>query len=165
MTARSVGMLHCLCGKPASGKSTLGAHLAQDPGAIILSEDDWLARLFGDEMSTLADFVRNSDRLRAAIGPHVVALLQEGLTVILDFHANTIEARSWMRGLADAAGAECRLHYLDIPDAVCLSRLAERRARGDHPFTVTDEQFRRVAAHLVVPTEDEGLEIIRHPAP
>ena len=161
--ARS-GMLHCLCGKPAAGKSTLCAKLASEPGSVALSEDDWLARLYDDEMSTLADFTRCSAKLRRAIGPHVVALLRERLTVVLDFHANTIEARRWMRSLADEAGAECRLHFLDAPDTRCLSRLAERRARGDHPFTITDEQFYRVAAHLVVPTEDEGFEIIRHPA-
>jgi predicted kinase len=160
--ASPAGILHCLCGKPAAGKSTLCAELGREPGAITLSEDDWLARLYGDEMSTLGDFVRNSGRLRTAIAPHIVALLREGMTVVLDFHANTIDARRWMRSLAEEAGAECRLHYLDVPDALCLTRLAERRARGDHPFTVTDEQFHRVVAHLVVPTEDEGLEIIRH---
>ncbi|MBM1222215.1 ATP-binding protein [Ponticoccus sp. SC2-23] len=158
-------VLHCLCGKPAAGKSTLCAELSRDAGTIALSEDVWLDALYGEEMSTLSDFVRCSDKLRYAVGPHVVALLERGLSVILDFHANTVEARLWMRRLADAAGVECKLHYLDVPDDLCRIRLAARRARGDHPFNVTPAQFDGVVAHFVPPTEAEGITIIRHAPP
>lgn len=44
--------LHLLCGKAGAGKSTLAEALAATHRAILISEDIWLSRLFGDEMKT-----------------------------------------------------------------------------------------------------------------
>jgi len=154
--------LHLVCGKAASGKSTLTAGLGKAPGTVVIAEDDWLAALFADDMASISDYVRCSAKLRAIMGPHVVSLLGAGLSVVLDFPANTVAIRAWMRGLADAAQAAHRLHYLDVPDDICKARLRARNASGAHPFSVTDEQFDRLARHFVVPSEAEGFVIIRH---
>ena len=114
--------LHLMCGKAASGKSTLAARLGAQPGTVILGEDGWLAALYTDRLNTLSDYARCAARLEAAIGPHVVALLGAGLSVVLDFQANTPARRDWMRTLIEASGADHLLHVLDVPDAVCLAR-------------------------------------------
>ena len=155
--------LHMLCGKVASGKSSLAARLGAQPGTVVLSEDDWLQALSGDDMSSLQDFVLFSARLRTAVGPHVIALLQAGLSVVLDFQANTVTSRGWMRDLADEAKVAHRLHVLDAPNDVCLARLRRRNAGGAHPFAVTEAQFHQVTRHFVLPTADEGLDVVLHP--
>ena len=38
-------VLHMLCGLISSGKSTLAARLAAEPGTVLITEDDWLADL------------------------------------------------------------------------------------------------------------------------
>ena len=154
--------LHMLCGKIAAGKSTLAAELACGAGTVLIAEDDWLHALFGAEMRTPRDFMRCSGKLRAIMGPHVVALLENRVSVVLDFQANTVESRAWMRGLIETSGAAHRLHLLDVPDRVCLDRLAERNARGDHAFQVTEEQFRQVTGYFVPPGPDEGFDIVVH---
>lgn len=155
-------MLHLLCGKIAAGKSTLAARLAKAEGAILLSEDAWLAALYGDEMKTLADFVHYSGRLRGIMEPHVASLLRTGVSVVLDFAANTVETRAWMRRILDATGARHKLHVLTPPDEVCLARLRARNARGEHPFAATEAQFERVSKHFVPPSEEEGFVIMVH---
>lgn len=154
--------LHLICGKAASGKSTLTASLGQAAGTVVIAEDDWLAALYSDEMVSISDYVRCSAKLRAVMGPHVVSLLDAGLSVVLDFPANTVATRAWMRSIAEGAQAAHRLHFLDVPDAVCKARLRARNASGAHPFSVTDEQFEQLARHFVVPSEDEGFVIVRH---
>ncbi len=154
--------LHMLCGKPASGKSTLTARLGRAPGTVVVSEDDWLAALFPDQMATLADYARCAGRLRAAMGPHVSALLNAGLSVVLDFPANTIATRNWMRGILQPTEADHCLHLLDTPDAVCLDRLRARNASGNHPFAVTEAQFAIVSRHFVPPAAEEGFTVLRH---
>jgi predicted kinase len=151
-----------LCGKIASGKSTLADALAAVPGTVRIAEDEWLHALYGDEMTTIDDFVRCSARLRAVMGPHVAALLDAGLSVVLDFQANTVEARGWMRGIAREAGAAHRLHVMTTPDEICLARLRARNAAGDHPFAATEAQFHRMSAHYVAPTEAEGFDVVLH---
>ncbi|WP_420859897.1 AAA family ATPase [Marivivens marinus] len=153
-------MLHLFCGKIAAGKSTLAARIAEESGAVLISEDHWLAALYGDQMTSLADYVRCSTRLQAAMGPHVAGLLWAGVSVVLDFPANTPGQRAWMRRVLDDSGADHRLHLLTPPDAVCLERLHARNAAGDHPFAATEAQFAQVSKHFSPPTEDEGFTVV-----
>ena len=159
--AAALPMLHMLCGKIASGKSTLAAELGRDSQTVIIAEDDWLNTLYGDQMSTIPDFVRCSAQLRQVIGPHVASLLNAGVSVVLDFQANTVEARNWMRGILDQTGASHRLYVLEVPDHLCLARLHARNAQNDHPFAATEEQFRQISRHFVAPSPNEGFTIER----
>ena len=154
--------LHMFCGKIASGKSTLANRLAAE-GAVLIVEDDWLHRLFGDEMKTGADYLRCSAKLRSAMAPHIVTLLAAGQSVALDFAANTLDQRAWMRGLLEATTAAHQMHVFDLSDAECLARLKARNAGGDHPFAVTEAQFHSFARHFAPPTPDEGFTLVQHP--
>lgn len=153
-------VLHLICGKIAAGKSTLAATLAAPDNTVLISEDAWLSALFGEDMSTAQDFVRCSQKLRGIMGPHVQALLAAGTSVVLDFQANTVESRTWMRGLIYGVAADHTLHVLNPPDAVCLARLKARNESGTHPFTVTEAQFHQFAQHFVMPSPDEGFKMV-----
>ncbi|QFT74854.1 ATP-binding protein [Ruegeria sp. THAF33] len=161
--SHAVPTLHLLCGKVASGKSTLAAELSRHNLAVLISEDQWLSALFGDEMSSLQDYVRCASKLGQIMGPHVTSMLVAGVSVVLDFPANTLENRRWARGLIKGTGAAQILHFLDVPDEVCLDRLHGRNKEGAHAFATTDDQFRRIARHFVPPSPDEGFQIITHP--
>jgi predicted kinase len=150
--------LHMICGKAAAGKSTLARRLAAAPNTILISEDAWLSTLYRDEQRTIADYARNSRRLRDVMGDHIEALLRAGLSVVLDFPANTVANRQWMRGLFEKAGAAHRLHFLDVTDAVCKARLRQRNAAGTHEFTVSDAEFDEITSYFVPPSAAEGFE-------
>jgi predicted kinase len=154
--------LHMLCGKIAAGKSSLAAALGAAPLTVIISEDKWMSPLFGEELKEVADYVRLSARLRAAMGPHVTDLLRAGMSVVLDYPANTLANRAWMKGIAEAAGAAHRLHWLDVPDEICRARMHARNAGGAHEFAPTDAHFDLITAYFVPPTAAEGLEIVVH---
>jgi predicted kinase len=156
---RAGATLHMICGKIAAGKSTLAARLTVRPGTIRISEDAWLACLYKDEQKTIEDYVRNSRRLREVMGDHIVALLEAGLSVVLDFPANTPARRQWMRSLFERAGADHRLHFLDVPDDVCKARLRARNAAGTHAFEASDAEFDLFTSYFVPPSPDEGFEV------
>lgn len=158
----SLSTLQLVCGKIAAGKSTLTAELGRRPATVVVAEDDWLAQLYPGEQTSLADYVRNSSRLRTAMGPHVVALLRAGISVVLDFPANTRASRAWMRGLFEAAGVPHQLHHLDVPDEICKARLRARNDAGRHAFTVTDEEFDLFTSYFVSPTPEEGFDVVVH---
>lgn len=154
--------LHMLCGKIASGKSTLARRLADADSTVPLVEDEWLKPLFGDELKTLKDYGRCTRKLRAAMAPHVSALLNANVSVVLDFAANTPGQRAWMRGLLDASGAAHLMHVLNVSDAKCLGRLRARNAEGEHPFAVTEAEFAAVSSHFVRPTAEEGFDLVSY---
>ncbi len=160
MTAPHTPVLHMVCGKIGAGKSTLTRRLAAAPATVLISEDAWLDALYPGEIHELPEYVRCSGRLKQAMADHVVALLRAGVSVVLDFPANTVSSRRWMRSLFEAAGVAHTLHFLDVPDAVCKARLHARNASGAHPFETTEAEFELITAHFVAPSEAEGFDVV-----
>ena len=153
--------LHLVCGKIASGKSTLTARLACTPQTVRISEDSLLAQLYPGQIASLADYVACAARLRAAIAPLCLQMLQAGVSVVLDFPANTPASRAWMRELFQQAGTPHVLHYLDVSDDECKARLRLRNASGLHPFSTSDADFDTITRHFVPPDASEGFDIVR----
>ncbi len=153
--------LHLVCGKIASGKSTLTARLAQAPRTVRISEDSLLAQLYPGQIASLADYAACAARLRAAVAPLALQMLQAGVSVVLDFPANTPASRAWMRDLFQQADVPHLLHYLDVPDEECKARLRQRNASGLHPFSTSDAQFDAITRHFVPPDASEGFDIVR----
>ena len=154
--------LHLICGRIAAGKSTLARQLAERPGTLLITMDDWMSILFPTENRTIEDFSVLSARLRAAMGPHVVAILRQGLSVVLDFPANTVGWRNWMRSLIVEANVAHELHVLDVPDSVCKQRLRRRNESGEHQYTVDEATYDQFMSYFVLPTPDEGFNIVMH---
>ncbi len=156
------GALHVIAGKIAAGKSTLANKLGVETGGLVVSEDFWMVTLHPQRIISIDDYRRESERLRDALAPMLVDLLGRGITLVLDFPANTVASRTWMRGIADAAGITATLHFLDPPDDVCLARLHARNAAGTHEYAPTDEDFALFTSYFVPPTEAEGFTIVRY---
>lgn len=157
-----MGKFHLLCGKIASGKSTLAAALAAEGGCVCISEDAWLSTLYPNEIDTLKMFARRSKNLEDAIGPHLTALLSAGLDVVLDFHANTRTRRRWMRDIINRSGCDHELHFLDVPDDVCKQRLRARNVSGDHTYQASDAEFDQFARYFEPPADEEGFNVTIH---
>jgi len=162
METASAPTLYLLCGKIAAGKSTLARRLAARPATLLISEDHWTSNLFAGDLRTIDDYTRCSARLRAAMGPHVVAILRQGLSVVLDFPANTVSQRKWMRSLIAEAKVAHELHLLDVPDAVCKERLRGRNEGGEHPFQLSDAEYDQFTRYFVPPGADEGFIVVVH---
>ncbi len=160
--------LYFICGKIASGKTTLARKLAAERGAVLICEDEWLVRLDA-KIDGFEDFLAHARQLRAAIGPHVVDLLTLGTSVVLDVPtaANTPKGRAWLRSLFEAANAVHELHVIEAADDVCKARLRlrnETKPEGVYFGFVPEEIFEPVTRLLVPPSEAEGFNVIRHVA-
>jgi predicted kinase len=162
MKTAHVPTLYLVCGKIAAGKSTLARRLADQSATLLISEDHWTSNLFAGDLRTIDDYARYSARLRAAMGPHIVDILHVGLSVVLDFPANTVRQRDWMRSLIDQANVAHELHLLDVPDTICKQRLRERNAGGVHPFQVSEEEYDLFTRYFVPPEPGGGFNVIVH---
>lgn len=151
--------LHLFCGKVAAGKSTLAHAIAAAPATVLIAEDHWLSRLYPDQINALEDYKRCSAQLREPMGAHVVDLLLAGLSVVLDFQANTVPSRQWMRVLIDRTGADHLLHFLDPPDRVCRDRLRRRNAAGGHHFAPSEADYDLISSYFTPPTTEEGFRV------
>lgn len=155
-------VLYLLAGKIGAGKSTLAAKLAERPKTFLFSEDVLLNELYPGEIDDISDYIRSSIRLKYALKDHIVRLLKSGFSVVLDFPANTPDSRRWGRELFETAKVPHELHFLDIPNTICKSRLRARNKTGDHPYKASDAEFDMFSRFFIPPMPGEGFNVIRH---
>jgi predicted kinase len=155
--------LHFFCGKMAAGKSTLARKLAEKNNAILLVEDEWLLQLFPDEIATIADYVKYAARLKTIMQSHLTSLLSLGISVVMDFPANTLNQRQWFRGLYETADVAHILHFLDVSDEVCKQQLRERsRGKTKGSAFTTDSEFEAITKYFQTPSNNEGFNMLVH---
>ncbi|MBO6825843.1 MAG: ATP-binding protein [Sneathiella sp.] len=155
--------LHFFCGKMAAGKSTLARELAERVDAVLISEDQWLARLFPESINTFQDYLTCSARLKRILSEHVKDLLRSGVTVVMDFPGNTKSQRAWFKSLAREAGVPHVLHFLDRSNAECLVQLKKRNKERPFGSKVTSpEEFMSVTSYFEAPSVEEGFTLQQH---
>jgi predicted kinase len=157
-----VATLHFIYGWPAAGKTTLARALGDRERAVVFCEDEWLATLAIEPITSLQGYVESSARVRRLIAPLATRLLALGVPVVFDFAGNTPSHRAWVKGIADAANADHLLHVLDVPADECRRRLHQRNATkpdGLYFGEVGDALFDAVVQRIVPPRADEAIRI------
>ena len=67
-----------------------------------------------------------------------------------------------MRGIIEEGNAAHELHYLDVPDDICMRRLRERNAAGEHPFQSGEADYEIFTSYFAPPAADEGFNVVIH---
>lgn len=152
------GSLTFFCGKMGAGKSTSAAQIAQKSNAVLLSEDEWLASLYPNKISSLNDYIYYSNLLKPQIKALVQSILSAGTDVVMDFPANTVSQRKWFRRIFSEIEAPHRLIVIDLPNETCLKQIEKRRkAQPERAATDTPEMFDQLLTYFVAPTSEEGF--------
>jgi predicted kinase len=139
--------------------------LAQSQGALLLSEDVWLTRLYGDRIEGFDDDVRFSRTLGTVVGPLVVDRLALGQSVIMDFTANTRRRRDGFRSLFEAGQAAHLMHVLQTPDAVCLERIGRRNLEmPEGASRLTEADYWHVTSTFEPPEAAAGIRMQTYPS-
>jgi len=156
------GTLIFFCGKMGAGKSTKAKVIALEKNAVLLCEDEWLAAVYPNAITSLESYVHFSNQLKPQMKKLVQSILSTGTDVVMDFPANTLAQRDWFRRLFLEIEAPHHLLYIDSPDAVCLAHIAQRRLeQPERAKTDTAEMFAQVTQYFVAPTDAEGFHITR----
>ncbi len=148
--------VHLLCGKTGSGKTTLARRLEHERGAVALSVDPWMIRLFGQHMPREVFDARLHVCTDLLYGV-AERLTQLGVDVILDWGFWSRADRDAARARVAASGAQAVLYFLDTPDGVILECLKRRNAQppGDD-YEIPPEMFALFAARFEPPGLDEA---------
>lgn len=137
--------------------------LAERHNTVLVVQDEWLGTLFPREIVGIPTFLDRSARLRNALAPHIACFLSKGISVVLDFPANTEEQPAWFREILACADVEHELHFIDAPDDLCKRQLKDRSK--DLPAGTrwtTDAELDAITAYFQPPPENERFNIVRH---
>lgn len=156
------GTLIFFSGKMGAGKSTKSKEIALERNAILLSEDEWLASIYPNQISSVEDYIKYSGLLKPQIKKLVQSILSVGTDVVMDFPGNTLSQREWFRGIFSEINAPHELIYIDASNELCLKQIEKRRIeQPDRAGTDTVEMFEAITQYFVEPTLDEGYSITR----
>ena len=143
-----------------AGKTTKSRETAEARNAVWVSEDEWLEALYPQKIASLEDYIEYSALLRPPMKKLVQSILTVGTDVVMDYPANTIQQRKWFRSIFSEIQAPHDLIYIDLPNDVCIERIAKRRTeQPERAATDTKEMFERVTKYFVAPTSAEGFNI------
>jgi len=144
-----------MVGLPCSGKTTLARKLEVERSALRLTPDEWQVPLFGQDADTPEHNARHSI-IEAMLWDLASRALALGTNVILDYGFWAREEREDFRLRAKQLGASSEVHFLDVPQAELLRRLAARNARASQKtFEISEEMMRPWLAQFQPPTPDE----------
>lgn len=153
--------LYIFCGKMASGKSTLAKQIAEQNSVVLISEDELLGALYPGQILDVASYAQYSGKLKLAMAPILEGLLKNGTSVVLDFPANTVKQRKWIRDIVVRAEAKSEFHYLNNSEALCKANLKKRAAsEPERHATDTVEMFDAITQYFEPPSVDEGFDIL-----
>ena len=132
-------VFHLVCGGTGAGKSTYARRLTAQVAGVRFSLDEWMATLFAPDAPQPLQYgwaLERVARCETQIGATATALATTGVSSILDLSfARATQRRSWA-AIAAAAGAEVRLHVLEVDVAERWRRVERRNAEKGATFSL-----------------------------
>lgn len=149
-----------ICGRLCCGKSTYAEKLVREHGGIILSVDEIMLAMFGQNAGSEHD--RYTKRLQAYLLDKSVEILEAGCDVILDWGFWTREARCFAKEFYENRGIQWAFHYLDVEEGVRKQRIEKRNrevsVKGEQAYLV-DEGLAVKAEALFEPPEQGEMQV------
>ncbi len=133
---RSAPTLTLFCGLPGSGKSTLASRLEAEGRGVRLSTDEWQATLQFEHTDTDLH-----ERLQDVLYRHALALLRQGVDVILEDGLWMTDERTEKFADARSCFARIELHVFDVDYDTLWERLRRRNDQAesaDYPMTADE---------------------------
>lgn len=116
--------IYMTCGKVCSGKSTYAKMLRDTHRAVILSIDEIMLALFGQDAGEQHDQYVAS--IKAYLLDKSLEILQTGINVVLDWGFWTAQERQSARQFYESRAIKCEFHYIDIENAEWHRRIEAR---------------------------------------
>ncbi len=147
--------LHLMVGLPCSGKTTLAKKLEHELPALRLNLDRCHIHLFGQDAEGPEHDTRHN-LIETMLWDIASRSLVLGMNVILDYGLWAQKERDDYRLRAKQLGAGCKIHFLDVPEAELLRRLAARNAHlPSDSFYIPEKSMRSWIDQFQKPTLDE----------
>ena len=113
-----------ICGKIGSGKTTFARRLLKERPAVLLSCDELMLTLFGQQLGDRHDEVVR--RTKDYLLNQSLEILKTGVSVILDWGFPTHREREETIAFFARRGFSCQGHYITASDEVLFENLRRR---------------------------------------
>lgn len=154
--------MHLIIGPVGAGKSTFARTLAEEHGAVRLTLDAWMAKLYGDDerpADRVAWYVARVERCLEVVRELAAQLVAVGTPVVLEIGLVQREARERFYAWVDANAFDLAVYVVDAPRALRRARvMARNEAQGETFSMVVPPAFFELASDLWEPPTGAEIE-------
>ena len=153
--------IHLLCGFMGFGKTTLSKSLRKDYNAVVLTHDDFMTKLYGNNPPE-SEFRIAYDKVDNLIWELAEKIIKTGVDVVLDNGFWTAEKRKDAFVKAKIISEHIVFHQLICAMDIAKSRVLKRTLEDDNSLDIDSNCFDMFAKNYSNITADEGYQVIYH---
>lgn len=147
---------HIICGFIGAGKTTFARKLEKETGAIRITKDEWMVKIFGNTITSdknFAEYDRNVTELAKNIAFNI---LKTGKDVIIDEGFWAKSQRDNIKKKILELGARPILYYVECPIEEMRERVVNRsKIPPTDSFEISGNMFDSYVKYWEPPVEDE----------
>lgn len=152
--------VHIVFGPQGAGKSTYSMKFSKEVNGIHLSIDQWMWKLYGDDMPTplnLKWIMERVERCEQQIWEVSKQITASGADVILDLGFTKMAKRTLFTSLAKEQNLETQIHYISAPLDIRRKRVLDRNIEQGETFSfeVTPGMFDFMENEFHQPSDKE----------
>lgn len=153
-------IIHLLCGRLGSGKTSFARQLAKDTSAVRFTHDEWVHRSYGPRPSE-ADYAEIFVRIENEIWAAATESLARGEDAIIDMGFWTRQSRDIARQRVAKTGAVAKFYYLACPVSIARRRTLERsKAPPPESLWIDAPAFQKLNQLFEPPQDDEEFIVV-----
>ena len=152
---------YVICGFIGAGKTTFARKLEHETGAIRITKDEWMIKIFGSKITTDANFERY-DKLVTELATDIAfKILKSGNDVILDEGFWVKSQRDEIKKNILQAGAKPIIYYVESSIALMKERVINRSKNPPiDSFEINEDMFDNYLKYWEPPTREEDVFIV-----
>lgn len=148
-------VVYMICGFIGAGKTTFAKKLEMKTGAIRITKDEWLIKLFGHN-PRIEGFEEYDEKVCELSNNIAFNFVEHGIDVIIDDGFWIKKQREEMKKRIENAGAKAVLYYVKCPMEVMKERVVNRSNNlTEDSFEIDEELFDKYVKYWELPGEDE----------
>ena len=157
--------IHIVFGPQGAGKSTYSKSLSEKVNGVHLSIDDWMWKLFGEDLPKPMNFnwiMKRVERCENQIWSTTEKISKCGCDVVLDLGFMKVKKRNLFKSLALDQNISTQLYFVKARHSIRRKRVIERNIEKGSTFSfeVTPGMFDFMETEFENPTENELINAI-----
>ena len=153
---------YIICGFIGAGKTTFARKLENETGAIRITKDEWIVKIFGNKITSdnkFAEYDKNITELAKNIA---FKILKSGGDVIIDEGFWVKSQRDDIKTKVSELGAIPILYYVECSIEKMRERVVTRsKIPPEDSFEISGEMFDSYVKYWEPPTEDEEFKLAK----
>ena len=153
---------YIICGFIGAGKTTFARKLEKETGAVRITKDEWMVRMFGNKITSDKNFEEYDHNIIDLTREFAFKILKSGSDVIMDEGFWAKSQRDEMKQKAINVGAKPVLYYVECPAAEMRKRVVDRsKSDSVDSFEISGEMFDSYLKHWQPPEKDEEFILVK----